>query len=127
MTDVEFLTIDDIVELIRALRIGPIRDIGHLDSPVNRPRASAFGEDVYSTLPLKAAALVHSLRNNDALVDGNERLAWLATVVFCDLNGDEADLSDEQAFALVWDTASSSQSVEDIAEGLHVRPHKADH
>lgn len=118
MTDVEFLNIDDIVELIRALRIGPIRDIGLLDSTVNRPRASAFGEDAYSTLPLKAAALLHSLRNNDALVNGNTRLAWLATVVFCDINGYEADLSDEQAFALVFDTASSSQNLEDIAKGL---------
>ena len=76
---------------------------------------------------IRRAVLLHSLTNNHALVDGNERLAWLATVVFCDINGYEADLSDEQAFALVWDTASSSQSVENIAEGLHLRPHKADH
>ena len=87
MIEVEYLNIEDIVEMIRALRIGPIRDLGLLDSAVNRPRSSAFGEDAYETLDHKAAALLHSMTKNHALVDGNKRLAWLSTVVFCDLNG----------------------------------------
>ena len=57
------------------LKIGPVRDIGLLDSALSRPRASAFGEDAYHTVGLKAAALLHSLTKNHCLVDGNKRIA----------------------------------------------------
>jgi death on curing protein len=36
---------------------------------------------------VKAAALCQSLDNNQALVDGNKRIAWLSTKVFLALNG----------------------------------------
>ena len=112
MIEVEYLEIEDIVEMIRTLGVGPIRDLGLLDSAVNRPRSSAFGEDAYETLGLKAAALLHSMTKNHALVDGNKRLAWLSTVVFCDLNGFSPALKDDDAYQLVWDIASSAE--EDI-------------
>jgi len=102
MIEFEYLELEDIVEMIRMLGIGPIRDLGLLDSAVNRPRSSAFGEDAYETIDLKAAALLHSMTKNHALVDGNKRLAWLSTVVFCDLNGVEPDLKDDDAYQLVW-------------------------
>jgi death-on-curing protein len=46
-----------------------------------------FGQDAYPTLWLKAAALCQSLDNNQALADGNKRLAWLTTKVFLAING----------------------------------------
>ena len=113
MIEFEYLEIEDIVEMIRTLGVGPIRDLGLLGSSVNRPQSSAFGEDAYETLDLKAAALLHSMTKNHALVDGNKRLAWLSTVVFCDLNGFAPDLTDDEAYQLVWDIASSTQ--EDIS------------
>ena len=121
MIEVEYLNIEDIVEMIRALRIGPIRDLGLLDSAVNRPRSSAFGEDAYETLDHKAAALLHSMTKNHALVDGNKRLAWLSTVVFCDLNGFAPDICDDDAYQLVWDIARSAEDdLSAIAEMLHL-------
>jgi death-on-curing protein len=118
VSDVEYLDIEDVVEMIRALLIGPIRDLGLLDSAVNRPRSSAFGEDAYSTFERKAAALIHSMTNNHPLVDGSKRLAWLSTVVFCDLNSRAPQLSDDEAFQLVWDIASSDLELTVIAERL---------
>jgi death-on-curing protein len=123
--EVEYLDLEDIVDLIRTLRVGPIRDVGLLDSAMNRPRASAFGDDAYPTLDLKAAALLHSVTNNHALLDGNKRLAWLSTVVFCDLNGYSPDLSDDEAFELVWEIAGSSLDVAEIAERLRLAPIEA--
>jgi death-on-curing protein len=121
MNEFEYLDIEDIVEMIRMLGVGPIRDLGLLDSAVNRPRSSAFGEDAYITLNLKAAALLHSMTKNHALVDGNKRLAWLSTVVFCDLNGFAPDLEDDDAFQLVWDIASSAEEdIAAIANRLHL-------
>ena len=118
MTNVEYLELDDAMGMVRALGIGPVRDIGLLDSALHRPRFSAYGEDAYPTIPLKAAALLHSLANNHALVDGNERLGWLCTVVFCDLNHCPPDLRDDEAFTLVWDVAGTDMGVENIATRL---------
>ena len=122
MSEVEYLDLEDLIGLVRALGVGPVSDIGLLDSAALRPRSSTFGEDAYPSLQLKAAALLHSVARNHALVDGNKRLAWLATVVFLDLNGRAADLDDDRAFDLVTDAARAHVSVAEIASRLKVVP-----
>jgi len=120
VSGVEYLELEDVLQLVRHLGVGPVRDVGLLDSAVARPRSSAFGEDAYSSISLKAAALLHSITSYHALVDGNKRLAWLATSVFLDLNGLAPDLSDDEAFDLVWEIASTSVDGETIASRLRV-------
>ena len=120
MNGVEYLDLEDVMELVQVLSVGPVRDVGLLDSALNRPRSSAFGEDAYPTIILKAAAHLHSMAKNHALVDGNKRLAWLCTVVFCDLNGMTLHISDDDAFQLVWDIASSETDLLEIAERLRL-------
>lgn len=120
MTDTEYLGLDDVLLMVRLLGVGPVRDIGLLDSAINRPGASAGSVEFYPTLRLKAAALLQSLVKNHALVDGNKRLGWLATVVFCDLNGAAPVLSDDEAFQLVLDVASAHLDLELIAERLRL-------
>jgi death on curing protein len=115
---VEYLDLEDLLGLTRSLRAGPVRDLGLLDSSCARPRSTAFGAEAYPTLGQKAAALLHSLAHNHALVDGNKRLAWLATVVFLDLNGRTVALDDEAAFQLVMAVAEGSLDVEAIAARL---------
>jgi len=116
----EYLDIDDVMGMIPVLEIGPVRDVGLLDSAVNRPRSSAFGEDAYQTIDLKAAALLHSLTKHHALVDGNERIAWLCTLVFCDLNNYASSITDNEAFDLVREIASSQMEVAAIANRLRL-------
>ena len=120
MSSFEYLELEDLLHLVRILGVGPVRDVGLLDSAAARPRSSAFGEDAYPSISLKAAALLHSITNNHALVDGNRRLAWLATTVFLDLNGFQPELSDEEAFNLVWAVAASSIEFEAIALNLRI-------
>lgn len=64
-----------------------VRDYGLLESALARLAATVFGSDAYPTLHTKAAALLHSLTCNHALVDGNKRLAWAACAVFLGLDG----------------------------------------
>jgi death on curing protein len=81
-----YLTLDDVLRQFE--RSGwVVRDAGLLASAVARPAASVFGQDAYPTLWLKAAALCQSLDNNQALADGNKRLAWLTTKVLLAING----------------------------------------
>lgn len=122
MSGPEYLELEDLLGLTRALGAGPVRDLGLLDAACSRPRSSTFGEDAYLTLALKAAALLHSIARNHALVDGNKRLAWLGAVVFLDLNGDEVAVSDDEAFELVTAVAQGDLDVEDIAAALRLAP-----
>lgn len=116
--DPEFLDLEDLLALVRALGAGPVRDVGLLDAACARPRASAFGQDAYPTLHAKAAALLHSLARDHALVDGNKRLGWLATAVFLELNDRSVDAEDDAVFDLVMRVAEGSVDVDEIAAAL---------
>ena len=118
---VEYLDLDDLIDLARAL-LGdppPIRDVGLLGSAAARPQATAFGQDAYPDVITKAAALLQSIVNNHALVDGNKRPGWLATAVFLELNGFNASkISDDDVYDLVIWIASTNASLEDITTRL---------
>ena len=118
MTPVAYLTLEDLLGMVRRLGLGPVRDIGLLDAAVARPRSTVFGDDAYPTVALKAAALLHSIVTNHALADGNKRLGWLAAVVFMDLNGESVDFADAEAFDLVWGAAEGRLDLEEIAARL---------
>ena len=118
---VEYLDLDDVVELARLL-LGdapPIRDIGLLGSAIARPQTTLIGEDAYPDVLTKAAALLQSIVNNHALVDGNKRLGWLATAVFLELNGRSvAHASNDDVFDLVMNVAANNPSLDQIAAHL---------
>jgi death on curing protein len=73
-----------------------ICDQGLLESAVAQPRASFAGEDLYPSLPAKAAALMHSLVHNHPFVDGNKRTAIAAAELFLQANQCRLD-SDNQS------------------------------
>ena len=118
---IEFVDLDDLIDLARVL-LGdppPIRDIGLLGSAAARPQTTVFGQDAYPDLFTKAAAFLHSIVNNHALVDGNKRLGWLATAVFLELNGVEVTaISNNDVYDLVIDVAADHADVEQIAGEL---------
>jgi death-on-curing protein len=100
-----------------------VRDYGLLESALARPQTTVFGADAYPDLLTKAAALLHSLARNHALVDGNKRLAWLATYVFLDINGRRVTVTDDEVVELVLAVAASElDDVAAIAERLDTPP-----
>jgi len=121
LSDVEYLTLDDVVALA-ALLLGdppPIREAGLLGAAVARPQTSLFGDDAYPDIWSKAAALLHSLVKNHPLVDGNKRLAWLATAVFLEINGHSmTDVSNDHVYELVMDVTEHSHDIGYIADRL---------
>jgi death-on-curing protein len=120
---IRYLELDDLTALAADLGVGPMRDLGLLSSAVARPATSIDGTDVYPTLEAKAAALLHSIVSNHALVDGNKRLGWLSTVVFLGLNDRRVDLTQDEAFDLVMAVASGEvRDVAEIAVRLTTRP-----
>jgi death-on-curing protein len=114
----EYLSLEDLLDLVNALEAGPVRDLGLLDSACHRPQAGLLGQEAYQTLAAKAAALMHSLACNHALADGNKRLALLATVVFLRINGYVLDLTDDEAFDLTMAVAAGQLDAEAISKQL---------
>ena len=110
-----YLELDDLLHIAeRTLGVPPdVRDLGLLESSVARPRSTVFGEDAYVTLHEKAAALLHSVARNHALVDGNKRLALAATLVFLGINGLRLTLSNDEAYAFVMQV--SMGELDDVA------------
>jgi len=120
---VEYLELEDVVALA-AILFGdppPIRDIGLLGSAVARPRTSAFGQDAYPDILTKAAALLQSIVNNHALIDGNKRLGWLSTAVFLEVNGVKAlRISNDDVYDFVIWVAATSPAIEEIVARLRL-------
>ena len=73
-----------------------------------------LGKDAYPDLFTKAGALLHSLARNHPLVDGNKRLAWLATWVSLAKNEIVLDPGDDAAYDLV--VAVAAGEIDDVAE-----------
>jgi death-on-curing protein len=112
-----YLTLPELLHVAdRSLGGEPrVRDIGLLESALARPQATAFGADAYPDLDAKAAALLHSLARNRALVDGNKRLALAGVIAFYGLNGRRLTLSNDEAYDLVIAVADGSlDAVEQI-------------
>lgn len=116
---IEFLSLEDLLEIaVGVLGEVHVRDRGLLASAAARPETTVFGEDAYPTFAEKSAALMHSLARNHALVDGNKRLAWAGTRVFCLLNGHDLGFSVDEAEALVLAVARGELDVAGIAESI---------
>ena len=98
----------------RALGTAPIvRDHGLLESALARPQATAFGDHAYRSIHEKAAALLHSLARNHALIDGNKRLSLAATIAFYGMNGVQLTLTNDEAYRLVMSVATGE--LDDVA------------
>lgn len=90
----EYLSFRQLIKIacrVTATDEPPVRDWGLLESALNRPQANIFGADAYPTLHEKVAALMHSLARNHALIDGNKRLAFMASYMMYSMNGYELD------------------------------------
>ncbi|AFM15630.1 death-on-curing family protein [Mycolicibacterium chubuense NBB4] len=118
---IEYLDLEDLLVIARHA-VGEdvaVRDFGLLESALARPRASVFGQDAYPDLHLKAAALMHSLARNHALVDGNKRLAWTACRTFLALNGQMIRATEDERFDFVMRVATGAEPELDyVAETL---------
>lgn len=113
---IDYLSADDLLEVAAGvLDEVPVRDAGLLASAAARPSTTIFGADAYPTFAEKAAALMHSLARNHALVDGNKRLAWSATRAFCLLNGRDIRYQVDAAEAFVLSVAAGELDVPEIA------------
>ena len=112
-------TLSEVLELHRILierfgGSGGIRDLGLLQSALMRPQTG-----YYSTLSLEAAALLQSLCQNHAFLDGNKRVAFAVTAIFLRMNGYrlKVDADNGESF-LIDQVIGKKAAIEEIAAWL---------
>lgn len=126
MAEIEFLGLDDIMEIHRDQieRYGGspgIRDLALLQSAVAMPAAGFGDQYVHGDLYEMAAAYLFHITQNHPFVDGNKRAGAMAAIVFLDMNGVEVDADEAELEALVRRVAKGEAGKAEIA--VFVRTH----
>lgn len=116
-----YLMLEEVLELHRLVlaqsggREG-VRDLNAVDSAVAQPTMSFDGEDLYSSLADKAAALGFSLIQNHAFVDGNKRVGHAAMEAFLMFNGHEIDAPVDEQEQIIFQVAAGRLGKPDFTE-----------
>ena len=120
-----YLELDDVLAIaceVLGLELDALVHVTNLvlaDSAVARPRAGFAGEDFHPTMEAKAASLLFGLARNHAFIDGNKRVAVLATLQFLNTNGYDLDLVPvEEAYKTIVKVASGNLSVDDLTDWI---------
>ena len=117
--EIDYLELADILKLGREIIADfRVREIGLLESAVARPKTYVFGEDAYPTFAQKAAALLHSIARNHALIDGNKRLAWSSARLFCLMNDLDIKMKEDKAYEMVVGVAAGQIEMDELVKIL---------
>lgn len=93
----EYLTLEDVPSVIDDLGVGPVRNVGLLDSAVHRPRVSVFGRDTYPGMAPRLPSCWNPSSPTTPSSMGTRRLGWLAVVEFYGLDDITLDAPDDEA------------------------------
>ena len=95
-----------------------LRDLGLLESAINRPRVSFGGKDLYPKVLEKAAALFHSMILNHPFLDGNKRTALAVLYEFLKQNGYHLKAFEQELIELPLKIEKKDLNLEEIAKWL---------
>lgn len=101
-----------------------LRDLGLLESAVERPKASFGGQDLYPNIFLKAGALIHGLLRNHPFVDGNKRTSMFSAMTFLEINGYQFDARQKEVVNFALKVENEKLEVEEIAKWLKMHTKK---
>lgn len=86
-----------------------------LNMLVNAPKQHVFGQEQYPAIELKAANLVRNLVKKHVFHNGNKRTAFMALIVFLELNGYKFVVSNKEAVNYMVKLATDDINEDEIA------------
>jgi death-on-curing protein len=121
MSEIEWLTVAMIVAIHDEQLLvhgGPsgIRDMGALESALDRPRNKWAYEQ--AELPELAAAYAYAIAKNHPFVDGNKRTALLALYTFLGINGIDFVVPEADATAMILSLAAGEVGEEGLTRWI---------
>jgi death-on-curing protein len=121
MSLIRYLNIQEVIAINVAMikRYSPgeqigIKDSNLLESAVLKPQSSAFGDEAYSTVYEKAAAIFQSLGQNHPFHNANKRTAFTALVMFLRYNHIYFKMEQALAEDFTVDMVNHKYSFEDL-------------
>lgn len=95
-----------------------IRDIGLIESAINRPFQTYDGIELYPEIKSKISAITYSLINNHGFVDGNKRIGVSVMLLLLRLNDIEIEYKQEELVDLGIKIAENKCKEEDIKKWI---------
>lgn len=105
-----FLRFDEVMTVARTVVSADVlvRDVGLIEAALARPQTTLYSVEAYPSVNEKAAALVHSVVKNHALVDGNKRLGLGVLLAFLGMNGYRLVMSNNEAYDFIMRVAAGT-------------------
>jgi death-on-curing protein len=91
-----------------------IRDLGLIESAINKAFATFDGQDLYQGSEAKIAAITFALINNHGFVDGNKRIGIAIMLLLLRLNGIGVHYTQQELISLGFGVAEGSIKEQDI-------------
>ena len=118
-----FLTLAEVVQIhTNQIRLyggtDGIRDLALLQSAMAQPEASFAGEWLHRDIFEMAAAYAFHLCQNHPFLDGNKRVALVASLVFLEINGVSIADPSQKLFGAMLKLAEGSLHKEEFAQIL---------
>jgi death-on-curing protein len=88
---------------------------GRLEAAAATPRASMFGEEIYTSVAEKAAALCLAIVRSHPFSDGNKRVALVALGVILAYNGARLLATNDEAYTAIMALARGEMGREALA------------
>jgi death-on-curing protein len=130
MKNVLFIDEKELIQINALLinRYTPLEQIGVkepslLNSAVNRPKQSVFGQEAYSTIYEKAAALFQSVVQNHAFYNANKRTGFVGMVTFLRKNAIHfyAEKHDVVSFTVKISDQQNKINIDEISKWIENR------
>lgn len=126
---IHYILVEDFAKTRDPIDPPGVRDDNLLRSAVFRVHTSLGAELKYPTVPMAAAAYLHSIIQNHVFHNGNKRTALVTTLVFMDLNGQLLEVDQDELFDYIMAVAShaivdsgddrADRELNEIAQWLH--------
>jgi len=94
------------------------RERGRLEAAIATQTQAVFGEELYKTVFMKAAALCRGIIADHPFVDGNKRTGIMTALIFLERNGVATSVKDQDLEDFAVAVAVEHLSVVDIARWL---------
>ena len=98
-----------------------VKDIGLIESAINRGLASFAGEDLYETTIMKISAITHSLILNHGFIDGNKRIGVSVMLLLLKMNDFEISYTQNELIDFGLKVASGDLNEIEIEEWIEKR------
>lgn len=121
----EYLSVDDVlaIHLLALEEFGGTPEIlsqDRLESCIESPRQTMFGQDLYPDIQSKACILFFLLVQNHPFMDGNKRTGALALLEFLERNGYALNTNNDELYLFTIDVATSVLDKEQVIEWIRI-------